>query len=72
MVVGGSEEPNWKRYGLETQQPVSKPLLAQNEGTDEYAETDSDENELFREEQVPDGHRACLTRLAVLTPSLLI
>lgn len=51
MVVGG-EEPDWKRYGLETQQPIPKPVLQNSSATEDYTETDSDENELFKEEQV--------------------
>lgn len=56
MVEGDGDGPDWKRYGVETQQPVPKPVFSQNDATEEYTETDSDENELFREEQVSEGH----------------
>ena len=51
-MVSSRSEPDWQRFGLETQQPVSKPLLCRSDATDGYTETDSDENELFKEEQV--------------------
>lgn len=39
--------PDWGRFGLETQQPSIG-----SEQTNEAEETDSEENELFKEEQV--------------------
>lgn len=42
-------EPDWERYGLQAQQPS----MAEAERAYDYEqETDSEENELFKEQQV--------------------
>lgn len=45
---GFKTSPDWRRFGLETQQPPGDHLSYTNEDSD----ADSDENELFKEEQV--------------------
>mgnify|MGYP001792077713 CR=1 FL=1 len=49
--MGDTEkQPDWKRFGLEAQQPSSDPVLEND--TDELNDTESEENELFQEDQV--------------------
>lgn len=43
--------PDWKRFGLDAQQPVLLPSSENKYGSD-HLDSDSEENELFQEEQV--------------------
>ena len=61
-----SNDPDWGRFGLGTQQPPDG--LVNKSYKDADADTDSDENELFVEEQVCWAP-VCLLLLAIIFTS---